>query len=167
MVQVGSWGAVLESRLVLLQLVLFDILGDGASQISTDLRVLHQMMQWEDGVRNHIRVVVEAVHPAVVCFRRVLLVEDVREVPLPTKNLDFMGHEALVEAHAHIALQEVVALIGEGCVTREETQSHSEFNVQAVFDLRLRETLQCGQAGPEGSDSPHLATKLDLGKTND
>lgn len=121
MIQVGSWGTVLESRLVLLQLVLSNILGDGASQIGTDLWVLHQMMQREDGVRNHIRVLMEAVHPAVVRFRGVLLVEDVGEVPLPSDNLDLMGHEALVEAHAHIALQEVFTLVGERRVSGEET----------------------------------------------
>lgn len=37
MVQVGSWGAVLKTSLVLLQLVIFNILCDSASQISTDL----------------------------------------------------------------------------------------------------------------------------------
>lgn len=120
------------------------------------------MMQREDAVRNHIRVVVEAAHPALVRFRWVLLVEDVGEVPLPSNNLNLMGHEALVEAHAHVTLQEVLTLVGEGCIAREETKSHSEFNVQAVFDVGLGETLQCGQAGPECSDSPHLTTKLDL-----
>lgn len=124
------------------------------------------MMQREDGVRNHIRIVVEAVHPAVVSFRWLLLVEDVREVLLPSDNLNLMGHEALVEAHAHVAFQEVVTLVGEGCIGREETKSHSEFSIQAVFDLSLGEALQCGQAGPEGGDSPHLTTKLDLGDAN-
>lgn len=167
MVQVGSRGAVLDTQRILLQLVVFNIVRDGASQISTDLCVLHEMMQREDGIRNHIRIVMEAAHPAVVCFSWVLLVEDVREVLLPSDYLYLMGHEALVEAHAHVTLQEVVTLVGEGCIGREETKSHSEFKIQAVFDVGLRETLQCGQAGPEGSDSPHLTTKLDLGdRTN-
>lgn len=124
------------------------------------------MMQREDGIRDHVRVVVEAVHPAVVCVRWVLLVEDVGEVPLPSNNLNLMGHEALVEAHAHVTPQKVVALVRKGCVGRDETKSQSEFNIQAVFDIRFGEALQCGQAGPEGSDSPHLATKLDLGVMN-
>lgn len=123
-------------------------------------------MQREDGVRNHIRVVVEAVHPAVVRLRRVLLVEDVWEVPLPSDNLNLMGHEALVKAHAHITLQEVVALVGERCIGREETKSHSEFSVQTGFDFRLGEAFECGQAGPEGSDSLHLTAKLDLRDVN-
>lgn len=120
------------------------------------------MVQREDPIRDHIRVVVEAVHPAVVRFRWVLLVDDVGKVPLPSDNFDLMGHEALVEAHAHVTLQEVATLVGEGHIAREETKSHFEFNIQAVFDVRLRKTLQCSQAGPEGSDSPHLTTKLDL-----
>lgn len=124
------------------------------------------MMQWEDGVGDHVRVVVETVHPAVIRLRWVLLVEDVGEVPLSSDNLNLVGHEALVEAHGHVTFQEVVALVGEGRVGREETKSHSELNIQAVFDLGLREALQCGQAGPEGSDSSHLPTKLDLKDMN-
>ena len=37
MIQVGSRGAVLGPKLVIPQLVVFNILLDGASQISTDL----------------------------------------------------------------------------------------------------------------------------------
>lgn len=124
------------------------------------------MMQREDGVRDHIWVVVEAVHPAVVCFRWLLLVEDVWEVPLPSDNLSLMAHEALVEAHAHVTLPKVVAFVGEGCVGGQETKSHSEFSIQAAFDIGLGEALQCGQAGPECSDSLHLSTKMDLGNMN-
>ncbi|TNN62618.1 hypothetical protein EYF80_027217 [Liparis tanakae] len=103
--------------------------------IHTDLGVLYQVVQREDGIGNHIRVVVKAAHPALVCFRWVFLVEDVREILLPADDLDLMGHEALVEAHAHVALQEVIALVGQGGIAREETQGHSEFKVQAVFDV--------------------------------
>lgn len=149
--------------MVLLQLVLFNVLRDSAPQIGTDLWVLHQMMQREDGVRDHIRVVMEAAHPAVIRVGRFLLVEDVGEILLPTDHLNLVCHEALVESHAHVPLQKVLALVREGCVGREETESYSELNIQAVFDIRLRETFECGQAGPEGRDSSHFTTELHLG----
>lgn len=162
MVQVGSRWAVLETKLVFLQLVLFYVLWDSPYQISADLWILHQVMQREDGIRNHIWVFMKAVHPAVVGFRWVLLIEDVREVPLSSSNLNLMGHEALVKAHAHVAFKEAVTPVGERYIGRDETQCHTEFNIQAVFDLCLWKALQGGQAGPEGSDSPHLTTELDL-----
>lgn len=121
------------------------------------------MMQWEDGIRDHVWVVVEAVDPAVVCLRWLLLVEDVWKVPFPSDNLNLVSHESLVEAHAHVTFQKVVAFVGEGRVGGQETKSNSEFSIQAVFDIGLREALQCGQAGPECSDSSHLSTKMDLG----
>lgn len=111
MVQVGGRGAVLKTKLVPSQLVLFNVLCDCAFQISTDLWIFYQVMQREDGIRNYIWVVVETVHPAVVCFRWVLVVEDVRKVPLPSSYLSLMGHEPVVEAHAHIAFQEAAALV--------------------------------------------------------
>lgn len=90
------------------------------------------------------------------------MVQDVGEVVLPANNLDLMGHEALVEAHAHVTSQKGITLLRNGRIGRKETKSQSEFNIQAFFDIQLRKAPQCRQAGPEGSDSPHLTTKLDL-----
>lgn len=104
-VQVGSRGAAVGTGPVLLQLVILYILCDGALQVSADPGVLHQVVQREDGVRHHVGVVVQAAHPVLVRFRWVLLVEDVGEIPLPTDDLNLMGHEALVEPHAHVTLQ--------------------------------------------------------------
>lgn len=162
MIQVWSRGAVLGTKLVLPQLVLLNVLCDGVSQIGGDLRVRHQVMQREDGVRDDVRVVVEAVHPAVVGLRRVLLVEDVGEVPLPSDHFDLVGHEALVEAHAHVAFQKMVTLVGEGDVCWEEAQGQSQLCVQALFDVGLGEALQRGQTGPERRDPSDLAAQLDL-----
>lgn len=162
MIQVWSRGAVLGTKLVLPQLVLLNVLGDCLSQISGDLRVRHQVVQREDGVRDDIRVIGEAVHPAVVSLRRVLLVQDVGEVPLPSDHFDLVGHKALVEAHAHVAFQKVVTLVGEGDICWEEAQGHSQLHVQAVFDVDLSKALQHGQTGPEGRYQSDLPAQPDL-----
>lgn len=161
-VQVWSRGAVLQTHLLLLQLILLDVLGDGFSEIGAYLRVLHQVVQRENGVGHDVRVVLETGHPAVVGVGWILLVEDVGKVPLPADDLGLVGHESLVEAHAQVTPQEIVALVGEGRVAGEKAERQAEFHVQAVLNVRLRETLQCGQTCPVGCDSPHLAPELDL-----
>lgn len=119
-------------------------------------------MQREYGVRDDVGVIVEAVHPAVVRLQRVLLVEDVGEVPIPSDHFDLVGHEALVEAHAHVALQKVIALVGEGHIRREEAKRESQLHVQALFDIGLSEALQRSQTGPERCYPSHLPAQLDL-----
>lgn len=161
-VQVWSRGAVLQTHLLLLQLVLLNVLGDGVSEIGADLRVRHQVVQWENGVGHDVGVVLEAGHPAVVGVGWILLVEDVGKVPFPSDDLGLVRHESLVEAHAQVTPQEIVALVGEGRVAGEKAESQAKFHVQAVLDVRLREALQCGQTRPVGCDSPHLAPELDL-----
>lgn len=161
-VQVRSRGAVLQTHLLLLQLVLLNVVGDGAPEPGADPRVGHQVVQREDGVGHHVGVVLQAAHPAVVGVGWVLLVEDVGKVALPADDLGLVGHESLVEAHAQVAPQEIVALVGEGGVAGEEAQRQAELHVQAVLDVRLGEALQAGQTRPVGRDSPHLAPELDL-----
>ena len=66
-----------------------------------------------------------------------MVIEDVWEIPLSTIDFDLVGHESLVEAHAHIALDEGITFVGEGGVGGQETKGHLQFNIQAVLDLRL------------------------------
>ncbi|KAG7254727.1 LOW QUALITY PROTEIN: hypothetical protein CRUP_031763 [Coryphaenoides rupestris] len=100
-VQVGGRGAVPGARVVLVKTVLLDVVRDEALEVLLDLRVVHEVVQREDGVGDHVRVVVEAVHPAVVGVRRILIVEDVREVAFPADDLDLrLSHRLEKEALA-------------------------------------------------------------------